>query len=223
MNEVDEIYYRHGANTSLAQKVVYHARKKMFKHLTNTVCIGKDTTILDFGVSEYITEESNFLEKHAKNLANITCAGIGDGSDVKEAFPDVSYVSLIPNAPLPFKDNEFDIAYSNAVFEHLDTDELRAFFFKELVRVSRTVYICVPNRWFPVEHHTAVPLVHFIPSLFRALLRRGEKKFWAKSENLAFLGKSDFKKIAGSTTIETAYTGIWLGPFSSNIAIWSKS
>jgi len=117
MSKTDEIYYQHGANTSIAQKMVYHARKNMFKHLNSTLNIDKDTTILDFGVSEHITEESNFLEKNATNLQNITCAGIGDGLQVKKAFPEVKYVSLVPNAALPFKDKEFDIAYSNAVFE----------------------------------------------------------------------------------------------------------
>jgi len=70
MPENDEIYYKHGANTSIAQKVIHYARRKMYRHLVNTIEIDEATTILDFGVSEYITEESNFLEK---NVINAEC------------------------------------------------------------------------------------------------------------------------------------------------------
>jgi len=130
-------------------------------------------------------------------------------------------MSLTPNAALPFKDQQFDIAYSNAVFEHLESDELREFFFSELSRVAKQVYICVPNRWFPLEHHTAIPLIHYIPTLFRYLLRNGEKSFWAEPKNLDFISKSKLKGFADGSKVNACYTGIWLGPFSSNIAVWS--
>ena len=32
---------------------------------------------------------------------------------------------------------------------------------RELCRVAGRVFISVPNRYFPVEHHTAIPLLHF--------------------------------------------------------------
>ena len=221
MSKKDEIYYKHGANTPLTQKVLRYARQQMYLHLVNTMGIDEETTILDFGVSEHITDESNFLEKNASYLSNITCAGIGDGTEVRQEFPQVNYVSLEPNVALPFSDKQFDLAYSNAVFEHLESDQMRTFFFNELSRVSKKVYICVPNRWFPVEHHTTVPFAHYCPKVFRWLLKNGERDFWSKRENLEFLGKAKLKQFSAGASTQTAYTGIWLGPFSSNIAIWS--
>ncbi len=221
MTENDEIYYKHGAKFSLSQSVVKYARKKMYAHFMKTVQPTKGTKILDFGVSEFITDESNFLEKNYPHHEDLTCVGIGDGKQVKQHFPNVNYFSLIPNEKLPFDDNSFDVSYSNAVFEHLDTDALRVFFFNELARVSKRVYITIPNRWFPVEHHTAVPLLHYIPSLFRKFLSGGEKDFWAQQENLAFLGKKELAEVAKSHPVKIAYSGIFLGPMSSNISIWT--
>jgi hypothetical protein len=48
----------------------------------------------------------------------------------------------------------------------------------ELCRVARRVFISTPNRWFPVETHTLLPFVHWLPrgvrnGVFRALGQSG--------------------------------------------------
>jgi hypothetical protein len=77
---------------------------------------------------------------------------------------------------LPFADGEFDVAFSNAVLEHVGEREAQRDFVRELCRVSRRVFLTTPNRWFPLEVHTLLPLVHWLPrapreSLYRALGR----------------------------------------------------
>jgi hypothetical protein len=36
-------------------------------------------------------------------------------------------------------------------------------FVQELCRVADRVFVTTPNRWFPVEVHTLLPLVHWLP------------------------------------------------------------
>jgi hypothetical protein len=48
----------------------------------------------------------------------------------------------------------------------------------ELCRVAPQVFVSTPNRWFPVETHTLVPFVHWLPRpaadrAMRALRRKG--------------------------------------------------
>jgi hypothetical protein len=66
---------------------------------------------------------------------------------------------------LPFADGEFDFGFSNAVVEHVagGRDGQRRFV-HELCRVSRRVFVTTPNRWFPLEVHTLLPLVHWLPA-----------------------------------------------------------
>ena len=74
---------------------------------------------------------------------------------------------------LPFRDGEFDIAYSNSVIEHLPPAERDAYA-RELRRVARRWFVQTPNRGFPVEPHALLPLVHWLPArLGRALWRLG--------------------------------------------------
>jgi hypothetical protein len=59
-------------------------------------------------------------------------------------------------------------------------------FIAECGRVaSRAVFLTTPNRWFPVEFHTVLPLVHWLPKqAFRGLMRRAGREFFAAEENL---------------------------------------
>ena len=83
-------------------------------------------------------------------------------------FPKVTYRQIEANRPLPFADKAFDIAVSNAVLEHVGSVPHQAAFVRELSRVAKRVFISVPNRYFPVEHHTAIPLLHFWTRSFEA-------------------------------------------------------
>ena len=69
---------------------------------------------------------------------------------------------------LPFGDDDFDIVYSNSLIEHLPPDD-RARAAAEMARVGRRLFVQTPNRWFPIEPHALLPLVHWLP---RALGRR---------------------------------------------------
>lgn len=77
--------------------------------------------------------------------------------DVVEGPPDPPWPYQIADGrDLPFEDGWTDMILANAVIEHVGglPDQLR--FVQEQTRVARTWVITTPNRWFPVESHTAV-------------------------------------------------------------------
>jgi len=66
---------------------------------------------------------------------------------------------------LPFADRAFDLGFSNAVVEHVAGGrEGQRQFVHELCRVSHRVFVTTPNRWFPLEVHTLLPFVHWLPA-----------------------------------------------------------
>jgi 2-polyprenyl-3-methyl-5-hydroxy-6-metoxy-1,4-benzoquinol methylase len=77
-------------------------------------------------------------------------------------FPSIRCVTA-SGTDLPFDDDAFDVAFSNAVIEHVGGPEEQRRFVEELCRVAPRVFVSTPNRWFPVETHTLVPLVHWLP------------------------------------------------------------
>ena len=74
---------------------------------------------------------------------------------------------------LPFKENAFDIVFSNSVIEHVGTHADQQQFAAEIRRVGRSYWVQTPNRRFPVELHLMLPLVHYLPKrVQRAIVNR---------------------------------------------------
>lgn len=178
------------------------------------------TTILDVGVSLDVTSfAANFLEQAYPHPHNLTCAGIGSGSAVLNAYRGVNFVEIAPHKPLPFADSSFDIVYSNAVVEHVGSREQQRLFVHELCRVGKRVFITTPNRLFPVEHHTALPLINYFPlSIFRFLLRSTRFHFWSNESILNPLFAYQFQRLfPDPSRVKIETRGLGFGPFRSNL------
>jgi hypothetical protein len=89
----------------------------------------------------------------------------------------------------------------------------------ELARVSKRVFITVPNRFFPIEPHTGIPLLHFTDRGFKVACWVLGKTSWTDSENLIFMTRKKLLRLAGEFAKKrtVGYTGLRLGPFSSNL------
>ena len=69
---------------------------------------------------------------------------------------------------LPFADNAFDYVVSNAVIEHVGGVAGARLMLREAERVARVGWIhTTPNRRFPMETHTGVPVLHWLPTSMR--------------------------------------------------------
>ena len=113
---------------------------------------------------------------------------------------------------------------ANAVLEHVGSSENQVFFISELCRVASRVFISVPNRLFPIEHHTALPLVHYSNALFKMACAVANRSEWSRKENLILMTRRKIYHLYKPTEQKTTvgYTGILLGPFSSNLYVTYK-
>ncbi len=62
-----------------------------------------------------------------------------------------------------FKNNSFDIVFSNSVIEHLYTFENQKKMAKEVLRIGKKHIIQTPNKYFFIEPHYIIPFFQFIP------------------------------------------------------------
>jgi hypothetical protein len=64
------------------------------------------------------------------------------------------------------------------------------------------VFVTTPNRWFPIEFHTVLPLVHWLPAdAFRTLLRLRGDRFFSSEKNLNLLSRNILAETAISADI----------------------
>jgi SAM-dependent methyltransferase len=90
------------------------------------------------------------------------------GVDIQEPssrYPG-RYVQADATQRLPFADNEFDLAYSNSVIEHLPPGAWPRFA-SELRRVARGWFVQTPAWEFPIEPHALLPFAHWLPMPLR--------------------------------------------------------
>ena len=85
-----------------------------------------------------------------------------------------------------FKDNSFDLVFSNSVIEHVGPDEKQAAFAHEVRRLARSYWVQTPSIWFPIEAHTGMPLWWWYPDSVRHFfLNRWRAKLPAWSDFIA--------------------------------------
>jgi len=73
---------------------------------------------------------------------------------------------------LQYDDDEFDIAFSNSVIEHLYTYENQQKFTNELRRVAKKLWVQTPAKCFFLEPHLLTPFVHYLPKKWQLYLLR---------------------------------------------------
>jgi hypothetical protein len=64
---------------------------------------------------------------------------------------------------LPWPDKYFDVVHGNAVIEHIGDFKRQRRMAQEIMRVGKAWFVATPNRWYPFELHTRLPLVTWLP------------------------------------------------------------
>jgi ubiquinone/menaquinone biosynthesis C-methylase UbiE len=173
-------------------------RQQMFATFMAEFSPSPDETVLDVGVtSDQTYSHSNYFEALYPHKARITAVGIDDAKFLQELYPGVTFVSASA-LQLPFDKGSFDLVHSSAVLEHIGSSESQARMVAECLRVARRgVFLTTPNRWFPVELHTRLPLLHWLPKdVYRPIYRAIGLAFFADEANLNLMTKNDLLTIA---------------------------
>lgn len=218
---VDKKYYEVATPGSFSERLMIKARDRIYDAFVAKTEPKPTDTILDVGVSDVLSGGANVLERKYPYLNRITACGLGVADEFQAEFPDVGYVQIEPNSPLPFADKHFDIATANAVLEHVGSRQAQETFLSEMSRVARKVFVTVPNRYFPVEHHTGIPLLHFADGTFGAACAWSGKTKWTDPANLILMSRSYLIELSpAGMDVDAGYTGLSLGPFSSNLYLY---
>jgi SAM-dependent methyltransferase len=174
-----------------AIRLSWYARQKMLKTLLKVAPISASTSVVDVGVTSDQRQDCNFFEKLYPYPDRITAVGTEDASFLEQECPGLKFIQT-NGSGLPFRDQSFDLAVTFAVVEHVGDRRQQKAFIRELCRVGKTCFITTPNRWFPIEFHTGLPLIHWLPPrIFRTILRWIGKDFWAEEANLNLLTEKD--------------------------------
>ncbi len=103
-----------------------------------------------------------------------------------------------------FPSASFDVVFSNSVIEHVGGIERQRQFAAECMRCGRSFFVQTPNKWFPLDTHTLLPLVHWLPQkIFRKLIPLSPRFVLFKPDpgdledfrNMRLLSKRDLEEL----------------------------
>jgi hypothetical protein len=200
MSEKPNAQYNLARSDSLAVRVAAKTRERMFRDFMKHFSPSQDEIVLDIGAtSDRTYAASNYFEDLYPYKDKITASGMDDASFLEIQYPGVKFI-FADALNLPFEDNSFDLIHSSAVLEHVGSFENQKKMIVECLRVARRgICLTTPNRWFPIEFHTQLPLIHWLPKpAGRALFKKLGYEFFAEEANLNLMTRSEIRKIVGS-------------------------
>jgi len=177
----------------LFQKILFNNRRKILKIFDSVIHVKNKDLVLDVGASPLAIKSENMFLKKFKNHQKLTCLSNQDLKPLKKKFIKFSYV-IGDARNMQFKDNAFDLVHSNATIEHVGSDKMQLKFISECLRVSRKfVFITTPNKYFPIEFHTKIPFLHWLPHKYlNIIFKLFGDNFFRYKKNLNLIS---YKKI----------------------------
>lgn len=183
------------------QRASRDARSKRAALFRNLFVVDTATRILDLG-SENGSNIRSVLEGTEASPENIYIADI-DETLVREGAKLYGYIPVPINETqkLPFPDQFFDIVYCSSVIEHVTVpkeDVWRVYsgsqfracaqrnqrrFAEEVKRVGKNYFVQCPYKHFPIESHSWLPFVAWLPRWLLISLLRVTNTFWVKRTN----------------------------------------
>jgi len=180
---------------SLAYKISAFNRRRKWQIFLEKFPPAPDWKILDVGFNaiEY-SNTDNFLEKNYPWPENITALGLDKPAQFQARYPKVQAVQY-DGGLFPFPDGAFDLVWSNAVLEHVGGRHQQIDFLREIKRTGKRFFLTTPNRFFPVEVHTRLPFVHFLPKAWFDRIARLAGQGWAAGDYMRLLSEKDLRTL----------------------------
>jgi hypothetical protein len=149
-------------NRTLKQ-LSHRSRTKKFDLLHTVFRPRSVDRVLDIGASGKVFLRYTFEDVYPYR-ERVTAGGydFGEVQSARASYPQPHY-AVFDGCALPFPDKSFDLAFSNAVIEHVLGEGRQELFAREVMRVARSWFITTPNFWFPFEPHYCLPFIQFLP------------------------------------------------------------
>ena len=158
----------------------------------------KINSVLDVGSSS--DKESIFSNIILKNL-NFTSniKSITNRKIQSKLFKNILIKSITKKfSKKIIKNFMSDLVLSSATIEHVGSHNNQKTMVENIGLLTNKIFIITtPYRFFPLEIHTKIPLLHFLPKkIFRKILNLFNYNFFSKEKNLNLLSINELKIIS---------------------------
>ena len=145
-------------------RIVLNKRKEMANIINRQLDNIELTDALDIGSTDDNNfESSNFLIKNINNIKHYK--SLSNQVITDKFFSSSLIKSITDNLSVEEVDKfKSDLVISNATIEHVGSLEDQIKMISNVIRLSKKIFIITtPNRFHPIDFHTKLPLIHWLP------------------------------------------------------------
>lgn len=205
ISEENSIYSKH--HLSFFDKIVHKKRIEMINIINQTIQNQSLYDVLDVGTT--IDKKNISSNSIIKNLNRFKIyKSISDQEINLKLFNKCLQKSITDDlTDDEIKNFSSDLVISNATIEHVGNEENQLKMIKNIISLSKKYFIIItPNRYHPIEFHTKIPFIHWLPKkIHRKTLSIIGLKFLSKEENLNLLSKNDLNLMMKKLNYENYY------------------
>ena len=188
-------------------KIITKKRLEIVDIINSQIVLNNISDILDIGTtSDTENISSNFIIKNLKNVKNFY--SISDQSITFPFFKKKLQKSIIENfSEYEIENFKSDLVVSNATIEHVGNYNNQKTMVSNMIKLSKKmVIISTPYRYHPLEFHTKIPFIHWLPKkIHRMILKKFNLVFYSKEENLNLLSRSDLSSFIKNEKIRSEF------------------
>jgi 2-polyprenyl-3-methyl-5-hydroxy-6-metoxy-1,4-benzoquinol methylase len=186
------------------EKIASDARNEFFNILKKNTKYSPKKSIIDIGTTPNLNDVQNIILAKIKDNKNVTCLSNLNCKILHKKYPNIKKILIGDGRYNNLPNNSFDIVHSNATIEHVGSYKNQLLFVKECIRISKkSVFIQTPNRFYPIDFHTILPFIHWLPkNIHRKILRIFGLNFYSLEKNLNLLSESDLKNLCNELNIK---------------------
>ena len=145
------------------------AKARKIEELLSRHCQIEGSRVLEIGTGSGVI--AAHLASRVGAAGEVVAVDVVDQLQIRKGFRFVKVVDTY----LPFEYESFDIVISNHVLEHVGDRNNQLHHLTEIRRVLRGAgwgYVAVPNRWAIIEPHFKLPMLSWIPPMWRSSYMR---------------------------------------------------
>ena len=178
--------------------IVTRKRSEIFKRIFKTGAVRLDmiATVLDVGsTKDRLNESSNYFARQLSESSSVTLFSDQQIDPQHDIDFSVAGVLVGDASRIGPETGTYDLVLSSATIEHVGTvDDQRRMIACCIRAARRYVIITTPNRWHPLEFHTRLPVLHWLPRRWhRRILKAIGFDFFAEENNLNLLDRRELR------------------------------
>ena len=178
-------------------RIVENRRKKFFDFMKSIINFDECNSYLDIGTtqderhksSNYLNKKFDFIKIHRS---------ISDQKISNKRFSNVLQKSITSSfSSEEIVDFKSDFVISNATIEHVGSLKNQKKMVENMIKLTNKVMIIQTiNRFFPVDTHTKLPLLHMLPkAIHRKIIKFLGYDYYSLEEHLNMLSVNEMENI----------------------------